>query len=131
MSAISLVECLVRIFVASQYLESGAAKAINWHGTVAQFTHEYTMPLLAPAMLATLCMIGEIVGALLLLMGKFLRSGCTALLVINSIAVLFHPSIWSLSRPGPLQVRLFASAYLLVVIAWGPGRYCLDARGKS
>lgn len=131
MSAISLVECLLRIFVACQYLESGAAKAMNWQSTVAQFTHEYTMPLWAPAMLATLCMIGEIVGALLLLLGKFLRSGCTTLLVMNCIAVSFHPSIWSLSRPGPLQVRLFASAYLLVVIAWGPGRYCLDARGKS
>lgn len=130
MDLISVVEFLVRVYVAAQFMASGVAKAIDWRAAVTQFSHEYSIPLLAPAWAAAACMVGEIGWSLLLIPGVFMRSTCMGLLAINFVAVLFHPAIWDLSRPGPLQNRLYVSAYLLVMIAWGPGRYSLDAQWR-
>lgn len=118
----SLILTLARISVAAIFWRSGQTKMEGWHVSdlaVQLFAEEYQLPLLPPAMAATLAAIAEHVFPALLVVGLASRLAALALLGMTVvIEILVYPDAWPVHG-------VWATA-LLLIIARGPGPLSVD-----
>lgn len=112
-----------RLLVAQAFFASGLTKLRDWETTVALFTDEYHVPLLAPEVAALMGTAGELVLPVLLAFGLAGRFAALGLSVVNVVAVL---SLAEIAPAALLQHQLWG-ALLVAVLLWGPGRWSLDA----
>lgn len=122
---------LFRLFVAVAFWRAGVVKLADPAGTLALFTHEYHVPLLAPQMAAALGTWVELILPVFLAFGLAGRPVALVLFVYNLIAVISYPDLW----PDGFWVGLIGSDFndhkawglmLLALGAWGPGAWSVD-----
>ena len=123
----SLASLVIRLYVGWQFLKAGMAKLNDWSSTLALFRDEYKVPLLPPDLAAYLGTGGELVLPLLLFVGLFSRPAALALFCVNAMAVISYPQLFSFECPAAINDHFYWGAMLLVVVAFGPGRFSLDA----
>lgn len=112
----------IRLYVARVFLLSGLTKIRSWDSTLALFENEYHVPLLSPALAATLGTAAELGLPLLLIAGLGTRVAALALFAFNIVAVISYPD---LSDAG-LKDHMLWGALLLVLAVYGPGPIAVD-----
>ena len=112
----------LRIYVARVFFLSGLTKLHDWNITLALFENEYHVPLLSPAVAATVGTCAEIGLPVLLVLGLGTRFAALALFVFNIVAATSYPD---LSDAG-LKDHVLWGALMLVILFYGPGRVSLD-----
>lgn len=117
------VGLLVRLWVASVFFKSGLVKIQSWDATLALFEYEYSVPLLPPDLAALLGTAAELGLPVLLALGLASRYTALALFVFNIVAVLSYPAL----GPAGIEQHQVWGLLLLVTLAFGPGRWSLDA----
>jgi putative oxidoreductase len=123
----SLLSLAIRLFVGWQFFKSGMVKASDWDATVALFQYEYSVPLLPPVLAAVMGMTGELVFPMLLAAGVVTRLAALGLFFVNAMAVISYPQLWEFDCPAAINDHLYWGALLLVLAAFGPGKFSLDA----
>jgi putative oxidoreductase len=122
----------LRLFVALAFWRAGVVKWDDPSGTAYLFDDEYQVPLLAPAVAATLATWTELVLPWLLALGLGTRVVAAVLFVYNIVAVVSYPALW----PDGLWHGLVGGDFndhkawglmLLALLALGAGRWSLDA----
>ena len=130
LSPLSLL--LLRLFVALAFWRAGVVKWDDPSGTSYLFNEEYHVPLLTPALAASLATWTELVLPWLLALGLGTRVVAAVLFVYNIVAVVSYPALW----PSGLWHGLIGGDFndhkawglmLLVLIVYGGGRWSLDA----
>ena len=116
----------LRCYVGWQFMKAGIAKVSNWDGTLDLFRDEYHVPFLPPELAAVMGAAGELTLPLLLFVGLFSRPAALALLVVNIMAVVSYPQLFSLPCPAAVNDHFFWGVMLLVVASFGPGKIALD-----
>lgn len=122
----SLLTLALRFFVASQFFRAGLSKACDWGATMALFHNEYQVPLLSPGIAAGVGTAGELIFPLLLFAGLLSRPAAIALFCVNVAAVVSYPQLFSFDCPAAINDHFYWGAILLVLIAFGPGRFSVD-----
>ncbi|MDC8757439.1 DoxX family protein [Janthinobacterium fluminis] len=122
----SLLSLAIRFFVGAQFLRAGLTKISDWGATVALFHDEYHVPLLSPDVAAVMGASAELVLPVMLFVGLLSRPAALALLLVNVMAVLSYPQLFSFECPAAINDHFYWGALLLVVAAFGPGRFSLD-----
>jgi putative oxidoreductase len=116
---LSLHQLLFRLAVASVFLKAGLTKAGSWESTVALFADEYKVPVLPPAIAATLATSVELGCSTLLILGLATRLATLPFLgMIATIQVFVYPQAWS--------EHLVWGSILLLLLTRGPGAVSLD-----
>lgn len=123
---------LFRVFVALAFWRAGVVKWDDPTGTAYLFNNEYHVPVLAPALAATVATWTELVLPWLLALGLGTRVVAAVLFVYNLVAVISYPALW----PGGFWAGLIGGDFndhkawglmLLALVALGAGRLSLDA----
>jgi len=122
-SALSLA---IRLFIGWQFFKAGMVKIGDWEATVALFQYEYHVPLLSPALAAFMGAAGELAFPVLLAVGLISRPAALGLFVVNAMALLSFPALWEFECPAAVNDHLYWGAMLLVLVAFGPGRFSMD-----
>ncbi len=117
-----LADLALRLYVANVFFRSGLTKIQSWDSTVALFTYEYSVPLLAPETAATLGTATELFFPVLLALGLAGRLSAAVLFVFNIVAVLSYPSL----NPAGVEQHLVWGLMLGVSLLHGPGRLSVD-----
>lgn len=123
----SLASLAIRLYVGWQFMKAGLVKIDDWGSTLALFRDEYKVPLLPPDLAAYMGTAGELVLPMLLFVGLFSRPAALALFVVNAMAVMSYPQLFSFECPAAINDHLYWGILLLVVVAIGAGRFSLDA----
>lgn len=124
----SLLSLAIRLFIGWQFFKAGMVKISDWESTVALFQYEYQVPLLSPGLAAFMGAAGELVFPVLLAAGLISRPAALGLFAVNAMALLSYPALWEFECPAAVNDHLYWGALLLVLIAFGPGRFSLDYR---
>lgn len=115
-----LLALLARAATFIVFWRSGQVKLDDWSATLDLFATEYRLPLLPPTLAATLAASLELGGSVLVLLGLGTRLAALAFVgMVATIQLLVYPQAW----PTHLQWL----AFLLLLVARGPGRISLDA----
>ncbi|HET8898445.1 MAG TPA: DoxX family protein [Rhodanobacteraceae bacterium] len=126
-----LVLLCFRLFVAIAFWRAGVVKYADPAGTAYLFNNEYQVPLLAPALAATLATWTELVLPWFLACGLGTRVVAAVLFVYNLVAVISYPALW----PNGFWHGLVGTDFndhkawalmLLALLALGAGRLSLD-----
>jgi putative oxidoreductase len=123
----ALVSLAIRLYVGSQFMKSGLVKINDWSATLALFHDEYKVPLLPPDLAAYMGTAGELTFPLLLFIGLLSRPAALGLFLVNAMAVISYPQLFSFECPAAINDHFYWGALLLVIVAFGPGRFSLDA----
>ncbi len=116
---LSLHLLLFRLAIASVFLPAGWLKLAGWESTIALFQEEYKVPVLPPALAATLATTFEIGCSALLIAGLATRLATLPLLAqILTIQLFVYPQAW--------HEHLVWGAILLFVLTRGAGAASLD-----
>ncbi|OWY37258.1 hypothetical protein CEK28_17820 [Xenophilus sp. AP218F] len=113
---------LFRLWLANVFFSSGLTKIADWDITLALFADEYHVPLLPPAVAATLATCGELGLSTLLALGLGGRFAAAGLFILNAVAVISYPGLTEATR----QFHYYWGMLLLAILAFGPGRLSLD-----
>jgi len=122
---------LGRILMSAIFVISGAGKIFKFAGT-AGYIASKGLPV--PEVMAALAIVVELGGGLLLLVGWKARWAAAALFVFTAVASLFFHNFWSMSgaEAASNQIQFLKNIAMmggmLMVIAFGPGRYSVDRR---
>jgi putative oxidoreductase len=122
----SLLSLAIRLFIGWQFFKAGMVKISDWESTVALFQYEYQVPLLPPALAALMGAAGELAFPVLLAVGLISRPAALGLFIVNAMALLSYPALWEFECPAAVNDHLYWGAMLLVLVAFGPGRFSLD-----
>ncbi|WP_292932488.1 DoxX family protein [Noviherbaspirillum sp.] len=122
----SLLSLAIRLFVGWQFFKAGMVKVSDWDATLALFQYEYHVPLLPPALAAWLGASGELVFPVLLALGLLTRPAALGLFVVNAMAVLSYPALFTFECPAAVNDHFYWGALLLVLVGFGAGRISLD-----
>lgn len=123
----SLLSLAIRLWVGWQFFKAGMVKVGDWGATLALFQDEYQVPVLPPELAAVMGASGELVFPALLLVGVISRPAALGLFVVNLMAVISYPLLFTLECPAGLKDHFCWGALLLVLVAFGPGRLSLDS----
>ena len=113
---------LARFYVAHVFFLSGLTKIRDWETTVALFTDEYKVPLLAPGLAAILGTGGELILPVLLAIGLGSRLSALGLFVMNIVAVISLSEI----APAALALHYFWGSLLAGLAIYGLGPWVID-----
>lgn len=115
-----LLALVARAATAVVFWRSGSVKLDDWAGTLSLFESEYKVPLIPPHIAAYLATGMELGGSVLVLVGLATRGVALAYLGMIAVIQLFiYPEAW------PTHIQWVA--FLLPLVARGPGRVSLDA----
>jgi putative oxidoreductase len=123
----SLAGLALRWYIGWQFFKAGLAKIRDWDATLALFQDEYHVPLLPPELAAYMGAGGELLLPLLLFAGVITRPAALALFCVNAMAVISYPQLFSFECPAAINDHFYWGAGLLLLVAYGPGRFSLDA----
>lgn len=115
-----------RLYVAWMFFESGLVKIQSWFATISLFETEYKVPLLSPELAAYLATGAELVLPVLLALGFLTRPAALGLFVVNAVAVIAYPYLWTVAGAGGFWQHMTWGAMLWVVFVFGAGRVSLD-----
>lgn len=90
---------VTRLYLARVFLLSGMTKLRDWDSTLYLFNELYHVPLLPPAIAATMGAGGELVLPILLVLGCPARFAATGLFILNAVAATSYPDL------GPLELK--------------------------
>lgn len=121
-----LVLLVMRIYVAWVFFASGLTKIQSWSTTLSLFEDEYQVPLLSPDLAAYLATAGELVLPILLVLGLLSRLTALGLFILNAVAVLAYPYLWTIEGAGGFWQHVVWGVMLLIVLVYGAGRWSLD-----
>lgn len=123
----------MRIWVALAFWHAGVVKFDDPTGTLFLFNVMYQVPLLPPGLAAVLGTWIELTVPWFIAFGLLAQPFALFLFVYNIIAFASFPALW----PHGFWTGLFGTTafadhktwglMLLAMIAWGPGRFSLDA----
>lgn len=122
----SLLNLGLRFYVGSQFFKAGLIKVGDWTATLALFHDEYKVPVLPPELAAWMGAGGELLFPVLLFAGLFSRQAALGLLAVNVMAVISYPQLFSFDCPAAINDHLYWGLLLLVLAAFGPGRFSVD-----
>ena len=71
--------------------------------------------------------VPELVLPLLLCVGLVSRPAALALFLVNAMAVISYPQLWSFECPAAINDHFYWGVMLLALVAFGPGKFSLDA----
>jgi putative oxidoreductase len=111
-----------RLYVARVFFLSGLTKIHDWSITLALFTDEYHVPLLPPAVAATMGAATELSMPILLALGLGTRFGAFVLFFFNIIAVISYPALPDIA----IKDHILWGTMILVLLLCGPGKISLD-----
>jgi len=126
-----LVALLGRILLSLIFLQSGFNKVMGYQGTAAAMA-KAGVPMVE--VMLPLGILFELGGAILLVLGWKARWGALALLIFTALAAYFFHNFWTMADPqARMQMIHFMKNVaicggMLMVIAFGPGRYSVDRR---
>lgn len=123
----ALAALALRLFVGWQFFKSGLVKVQDWGATLALFRDEYHVPLLPPELAALMGAGGELVFPVLLALGLLSRPAALGLFAVNLMAVLSYPQLFMFDCPAAINDHFYWGCMLLVLVAFGPGKWSLDA----
>lgn len=123
----SLLSLAIRLHVGWVFFKAGLTKLRDWDSTLALFRDEYSVPLLAPELAAVMGAFGELSLPLLLFVGLLSRPAALGLFFVNAIAVISYPQLFTFECPAAINDHLYWGILLLVLVAYGPGRFSFDA----
>jgi putative oxidoreductase len=110
---------LFRLAIASVFLPTGFLKLVSWESTIALFQDEYKVPVLPPALAATVATTFEVGCSSLLIAGLATRLSTLPLLgQILTIQLFVYPQAW--------HEHLLWGAILLFLLTRGAGAVSLD-----
>jgi putative oxidoreductase len=122
----SLLNLAFRIYVGMAFFKAGMVKISDWDSTLALFHDEYMVPVLPPDLAAYMGASGELVFPLLLFVGVFSRPAALGLFFVNAMAVISYPALFMFECTAGLKDHFCWGAMLLVLFAFGPGRFSID-----
>ena len=118
----SLIDFVVRLWVANVFWKSGLASLHDWETTVDLFRYEYHVPLLSPQAAALVGTGVELVFPVLLVIGLATRFSAATLFIFNIIAVISYPGLGEVG----LKDHIYWGILLLVTLLHGPGKISVD-----
>lgn len=116
------VDLAIRLYIAWVFFKSGLLKVQSWESTLALFEYEFAVPLLSPAVAASLGAAAELGLPVLLALGLAGRFAALALFAFNVIAVISYPDLSDVGR----QHHLYWGMLLAMLAVHGPGRLSAD-----
>lgn len=123
----ALLALALRLYLGWQFFKAGLTKVSDWSVTLALFRDEYQVPLLPPELAAWMGAAGELSLPLLLFVGLWSRPAALGLFGVNLMAVLSYPQLFTFACPAAVNDHFFWGMLMLVLVAYGPGRFSLDA----
>jgi putative oxidoreductase len=123
----ALLALALRLYIGWQFFKAGLTKISDWGITLALFRDEYQVPLLPPELAAWLGTAGELSLPLLLFVGLLSRPAALGLFGVNLMAVLSYPQLFMFDCPAAVNDHFFWGILMLVLVAYGPGRFSVDA----
>jgi len=129
----ALTLLLMRLWVAFAFWQAGIVKWMDPAGTQYLFEEQYHVPLLPPDAAALLGTWIELIAPWLLGLGIAGRLTALFLFIYNAIAVISYPDLWphgfwrGLFNRTDFADHKVWGLMLLAVLAWGPGRWSVDA----
>ncbi len=123
----SLLALALRLYLGWQFFKAGLTKIRDWDITLSLFRDEYQVPLLSPELAAWMGAAGELSLPLLLFVGLLSRPAALGLFGVNLMAVLSYPQLFMFDCPAAVNDHFFWGILMLVLVAYGPGRFSLDA----
>jgi putative oxidoreductase len=127
----SVLNLALRLFVGWQFLKAGMTKVTDWNVTLELFRNEYHVPVLPPELAAVMGATGELCLPILLFVGLFSRPAALGLFAVNAMAVISYPQLFMFECPAAINDHFCWGLLLLVLAAFGPGRFSLDALIKA
>ena len=121
-SAQPLGQLLARLYIGKVFFLSGLTKLRDWDTTLALFSDEYRVPVLAPHVAAVLGTTGETLLPVLLVLGFGGRFAALGLFVLNFVAANSLSDI----APAALQQHVFWGSLIAGLALWGPGKWSLE-----
>jgi putative oxidoreductase len=116
----SFIALVARAATFVVFWRSGSVKLDDWAGTLSLFENEYKVPLIPPHIAAYMSAGLELGGSVLILAGLATRAVTMAFLgMICVIQIFIYPEAW------PTHIQWVA--FLLILLARGPGAISLDA----
>jgi putative oxidoreductase len=117
---LSVLQLVFRLSIASVFHKSGHSKILSWDTTLLLFQNEYHVPVLSPAVAATLSASFELGCSVLIAIGLLTRLATLPLLgMVFVIQTFVYPENW--------VEHLTWAAMLIFILTRGPGPISLDA----
>jgi len=117
-----LMDLGLRLYLANVFFKSGWTKIQSWDSTLYLFNDVYHVPLLPPAMAATMAASAELGLSVLLVLGLFGRFAASGLFILNIVAVISYAD---LSEAG-LNQHLSWGILLAVLLILSRGQWSID-----
>ena len=116
---LSIIQLAGRIGVGATFFKAGLLKYNSWEFTVKLFEDEYRVPLLDPAVAASIAMIQELTIPILLFLGLATRIATVPLLGMIAVIQIFV-------YPNAYNDHFVWGAILVLLLTRGPGVFSLD-----
>ena len=113
----------LRLYLARVFFKSGLTKVASWDSTLYLFSDVYHVPLLPPAVAATMAAGAELGLSVLLVLGLFGRFAAAGLFILNFVAVISYAD---LSEAG-INQHISWGILLAVLLILSPGNWSIDA----
>jgi putative oxidoreductase len=130
-----LLPLVARILLAAEFVIAAHSKATGWSAQAA-YMAAHGMTMIPPLLGAALAV--EVVGSLCLATGFNARGAAAILFVYLGIVSIRLHDFWNIANPmaaGGAQTQFFKNlgmmGGLLMMAAYGPGRWALGARNES
>ncbi|HUW76738.1 MAG TPA: DoxX family protein [Gallionella sp.] len=118
-----LMDLGLRLYLANVFFKSGWTKILSWDSTLYLFNDVYHVPLLPPAVAATMAASAELGLSVLLVLGLFGRFAASGLFILNIVAVISYADL----SQGGLNQHLSWGILLAVLLILSRGRWSIDA----